>query len=254
MVHSELREKLISPLYSIITVVYNRSAELEATIQNILSQNFKEIEYLVIDGGSTDGTLNIIQKYSSKISKWISEPDKGIYDAMNKGIRLATGQWIIFMNAGDFFYNTHVLEKCAGYLESIDDKIFVYGDAEVLSPTSKHIQNQKDRHLDLTKSIIHQATFIRSSYLKKNPYNIRYRIMADYDSLLRVSSSSPEQCMYIPEVICVYDKTGVSSRPLYTYFKEFYSIARGHMSTTEFISFNFYILPRLIWSFRLAWK
>lgn len=89
------------PLFSVITVCYNAVNVLESTINSILLQNYKNIEYIIIDGGSSDGTLDIIRKYEDRIHYWISEPDNGIYDAMNKGIRLAGGRWINFMNAGD---------------------------------------------------------------------------------------------------------------------------------------------------------
>jgi glycosyltransferase involved in cell wall biosynthesis len=241
-------------LISIVTVVFNREHEIESTIRSVLDQTYQDFEYLVIDGGSKDGTVELIKKYSSSINYWISERDKGIYDAMNKGARAATGEWIIFMNAGDLFYNSSVLENCASILKSSSDKLMVYGDAEIISGEHKHVQYQHDRHLDLTKSIIHQSTFVRRVYLQENPYDTRYRVMADYDNLLKVSVLSPDKCVHVNEIICRYDKTGVSSRPLYTYFKEYYAVARTRMPFLDFVGFNLYILPRLIWSYRLALK
>ena len=94
---------------SVITVAYNASRYIETTILSVINQTYSNIEYIIIDGGSTDGTVDIIKKYSNKISYWISEPDKGIYDAMNKGINKATGEWINFMNAGDTFHNPDTL-------------------------------------------------------------------------------------------------------------------------------------------------
>jgi glycosyltransferase involved in cell wall biosynthesis len=237
---------------SVVTVVYNRVSEIEATIASITSQTLQNFEYLIIDGGSTDGTVDIIKKYNDKITYWVSEPDKGIYDAMNKGAQRAKGEWIIFMNAGDRFYDSRVLASCAPTLANSPNRTIVYGDAEIVGITHPHIQHQKDRHLDLTKSIIHQSIFTRTTFLQSNPYNTRYKVMADYDNLLSVSVVTPDKCLHIPEVICRYDKTGISSRPLYTYIREYYAIARRRMRAKDFISFNLYILPRLIWSFRLA--
>jgi glycosyltransferase involved in cell wall biosynthesis len=241
-------------LISVITVVYNRAHEIEDTIKSTLGQQCTDCEYIIVDGGSKDGTVEIIKRYAEKINQWVSEPDKGIYDAMNKAIRMASGNWIIFMNGGDLFYNKQVLNKVLPTLKDATDYLIVYGDAEVVAGENRHIQYQRDRHLDLTKSIIHQAMFIRADYLRDNPYDKTYRVMADYDNLLKVSAKSPERCLHVDEIICRYDKTGVSSRPLYTYFREYYALAKKHMSAGEFLKFNFYIFPRLIWSYRLALK
>ena len=94
---------------TVITVVYNNVSKIEKTIQNVLKQTYSELEYVVVDGASTDGTTDIIKKYNENI-KWISEPDKGIYDAMMKGVRMATGEWVLFRNCGDFFFKPTSIE------------------------------------------------------------------------------------------------------------------------------------------------
>ena len=96
---------------SIVTVSYNAVATIESTILSVINQTYSNVEYIIIDGGSTDGTVDIIKKYQDKISYWISEPDQGIYDAMNKGLKIASGEWINFMNSGDSFVHTEVLEN-----------------------------------------------------------------------------------------------------------------------------------------------
>ena len=98
------------PLISIITVVFNCEKYLEETIKSVINQTYDNIEYIIIDGGSSDGTLDIIKKYEDKITYWVSEKDGGIYDAMNKGIELSHGEWINFMNGGDIFFNKTVIE------------------------------------------------------------------------------------------------------------------------------------------------
>ena len=116
-----------NPLISVVTVSYNAVLTIEQTILSVINQTYPHIEYIIIDGGSTDGTVDIIKKYANRIAYWVSEPDKGIYDAMNKGIRTAKGEWINFMNAGDLFYSKDTLEKV--FSKSINDNIkVIYGD------------------------------------------------------------------------------------------------------------------------------
>lgn len=110
-----------NPLISVVTVSYNAVLTIEQTILSVINQTYPHIEYIIIDGGSTDGTVDIIKKYANRIAYWVSEPDKGIYDAMNKGIRTAKGEWINFMNAGDLFYSKDTLEKV--FSKSINDNI-----------------------------------------------------------------------------------------------------------------------------------
>jgi glycosyltransferase involved in cell wall biosynthesis len=237
-------------LLSIITVVYNGEPVLGQTIRSVASQHVDNIEYIIVDGGSRDKTVEIIRQNEGIVNHWVSEHDKGIYDAMNKGVGMARGEWIIFMNAGDIFADENVLRDCLPHLAAAETELILYGDAEVTAYGKSHIQYQPGRHLDLTKSIIHQSMFIRSQYLRDTPYILRYKIMADYDNLLALSVKSPHLLRHINRVICVYDKTGVSSRPLYHYFKEYYRVAHTRMPWWDFVTFNIYIFPRLIWSYR----
>ena len=100
-----------NPKVTVITICYNAVNEIEKTICSVISQTYKDVEYIIIDGGSSDGTVGVLKKYQDKISKWISEPDNGIYDAINKGIKMASGEWINCMNAGDVFHDKFVLEN-----------------------------------------------------------------------------------------------------------------------------------------------
>ena len=112
---------------SVVTVCYNAADTIEKTMLSVLNQTYHDIEYIIIDGGSTDGTVEIIRKYADRIAYWVSEPDKGIYDAMNKGIKVATGEWINFMNAGDEFVDEGVIEKLFQN-RTIDTVGVVFGD------------------------------------------------------------------------------------------------------------------------------
>ena len=110
--------------FSIITVTYNSVNSIEKSIRSVLAQSYPDREYIIIDGGSKDGTVDIIRHYSDRINYWVSEPDKGIYDAMNKGIKIATGDYLIFMNADDVFADTEVLQKVAGLIKADADVIY----------------------------------------------------------------------------------------------------------------------------------
>lgn len=174
-----------STLVSVITVVYNGGSLLEETINSVLAQTHPNIEYLIIDGKSSDKTLDIIRRYESHLAFWISEPDKGIYDAMNKGIKHARGEWIIFMNAGDRFYSpTSVADA---YVRHIDaDTSAVYGGVEVrfdnFQAGLKKIVVPKST-TNIWKGMIcsHQSLFVRSSILKSRPFDLSAGTAADYD-------------------------------------------------------------------------
>lgn len=130
------------PTISIITVVYNGSSLLEGTMQSVFAQTYPYIEYLVIDGNSNDGTLDIIQKNEANISKWLSEPDKGLYDAMNKGLKLATGDFVWFMNAGDRIFSADTVEKMvANYTPETD---VLYGEVMLVDEQRKHLGTRSE--------------------------------------------------------------------------------------------------------------
>ena len=169
------------PKISVITVVYNGEKFLEETIKSVINQTYENIEYIIIDGGSTDGTLDIIKKYEDKITYWISESDKGIYDAMNKGIDLVTGDWINFMNAGDSFFDNEIIEFLFKDNE-YPDIDFLYGDLNI---KYENFQKMK-KTLSLEyfwkgMPFSHQSVFIDSTFHKANKYNLEYKIASDFN-------------------------------------------------------------------------
>lgn len=168
------------PLVSVITVVRNSALTLEQTMLSVINQSYKRIEYIIIDGGSTDGTLDIIKKYEKQIAYWISEPDKGIYDAMNKGIALSTGEWINFMNAGDRFYQTDTIQRVMSSDCGAADLIFGHCQM-VYDPDFSLIWKTKNI-TDLWKGMIfrHQSLFTKASVCKKLYFNLDYKIGADF--------------------------------------------------------------------------
>jgi glycosyltransferase involved in cell wall biosynthesis len=171
------------PLVSAITVVKNGERYLEKTIQSVINQTYTNIEYIIIDGGSTDNTLDIIQKYKNKIDCWVSENDKGIYDGMNKGIDLAKGEWVIFINAGDKFYKNNIVERI--FLGKNYGADFIYGDSKIVySPKFSRIQ-QAGEIKNFWKGMIfsHQSLFTRCDVFKKYKFNINNKIGADFEFL-----------------------------------------------------------------------
>lgn len=201
------------PLITIITVVFNDIKNIESTILSIINQTYANIEYIIIDGGSTDGTVDIIKKYSNKISYWISESDKGIYDAMNKGLRKATGEWINFMNAGDCFASPNVIAELFSY-NKIPNKVkFVYGDINFIKGnqcTCVHALSPK--HIKHTMPCSHQALFIKN--MENIFFNLKYKLASEYDVIFRFYvKQGTEIFLYKPIIVCNFDgNDGISSR------------------------------------------
>lgn len=172
------------PLISVITVCFNSVKTMEKTIQSVLEQTYKNIEYIIIDGGSTDGTLDIINKYKDKISYIVSEKDAGIYDAMNKGSAVATGEYLNFMNSDDYFFNNSSIEECLPYLDGQND--IVYGDVEVRYDKLKFVKKKLPPKYLWAAPANHQSSFIRRDAMLKYGYNISNKIVADYEFFLSV--------------------------------------------------------------------
>lgn len=194
---------------SVITVVYNNVWKIEKTIQNVLKQTYNNIEYIVVDGASTDGTLDIIKKYENRIL-WISEPDKGIYDAMMKGARMAKGEWIIFRNCGDFFYSP----------SSVDDIFSQYHDnnEDFILANSRLFLDWG--YFDCRPSIIncsyqdrmpvlHPSTFIRRETQLKYPFHLEYRNSADYCFFVEAFNNGATYCHY--DIIVALVESGIGT-------------------------------------------
>ena len=178
------------PKISIVTVCYNAGKEIERTIQSILEQTYQNIEYIIIDGASTDNTVNIIKQYEDKINYWISEPDDGIYYAMNKAIDVATGEWVNFMNAGDTFADKAVVENMV--VQSISNADIYYG-SRFRHHNKNNIQLEPCWSLKEMFYVMpfgHQAAFTKKHILKTLKYDTSYRLSADYDFFIRCYNES----------------------------------------------------------------
>lgn len=198
--------------FSIITINYNNAEGLERTIKSVTSQDYTDYEYIVIDGGSTDGSADVIQKYADKITFWVSEPDRGIYNAMNKGISHAHGEYLNFMNSGDCLHSTDVLSKLSAESHT-EDIIFgaYYNPENNLTKTYPHDAEITCLTL-LNDSFNHQATFYKRSLFEKRQYDETYRIQSD--SKFNFQSIVQDNCSVVITdlVIADYDYDGISGQ------------------------------------------
>lgn len=211
-------------MISDITVSYNDGKGLERTLNSLYKQNESNFEVIVVDGGSTDNTIDVLKKYEKMFKArgilfWsCSEKDEGIYNAMNKGIKRATGEWLIFMNAGDCVANENVFSELIK-IATADSEI-LYGDWLMQKGKSttlrKAIPFSKMRKKMVTR---HQAYIVRSQLLKERPYNEKYRIIADYEWMLNAQQNG-KKAQYIPMPICICDMNGVSNTNFYGAFRE----------------------------------
>jgi len=202
------------PLISIITISYNSCLTIEDTILSVINQTYPHIEYIVIDGGSKDGTVDIIKRYENKISYWISEPDKGIYYAMNKGIAATTGEWINFINCGDS-----------------GNTVFQYSD---------HTEIEANRQYGNYKFMpaCHQSIFCRTHYMKQFMFDTRYKISADFDFFYKLYFTN-NQYLYKDITVAVFDAMGgISSTNKYLRNKEFICIKEKKLLKRNLLIFK----------------
>lgn len=173
------------PLITVVTVCYNAVNELEKTMLSVLNQTYDNIEYIIIDGGSKDGTVDIIKKYADRLAYWVSEPDKGIYDAMNKGIKVATGEWINFMNAGDLFVKSTTISEVFDTEQYSCD--IIYGDTvKKLSLGTFLSKHEAVDTLNERLPFCHQSCFISKEIAMRNLYQLEYKIAADYNQFYTI--------------------------------------------------------------------
>lgn len=202
---------------SVVTVCYNSEKVIEKTVQSVITQTFDDFEYIIIDGASTDKTLEIVNKYNDKISKIISEKDGGIYDAMNKGIANASGDYIVFLNADDVFLHENVLKLAAEKMN--DGKALYYGDLVFLEKFTGKLNNRRQNNVNYIYlcggMLFHPAIFASKKLFEKvGKFDTKYRIVADYDWVIRALVQFKASCKYLDMPITVFaDGEGASSNP-----------------------------------------
>lgn len=193
------------PLITIITVVYNAFSTFEATIKSVLSQNNELYEYWIIDGGSTDGSVDIIRKYEHQLAGWVSEPDKGIFDAMNKGVDRATGDWLFFLGADDLL-NEGILAKISSHLKP--NLAVVYG--SVMFDTGHVMRSHIGLRCLFENRLHHQSAFYHRTLFNSFRYNQKFRICADYELTLRIYLQK-QPSLYVPYIISIFASGGNSN-------------------------------------------
>jgi glycosyltransferase involved in cell wall biosynthesis len=198
---------------SIITINYNDKIGLKKTFQSVLNQTFHDYEYIVIDGGSSDGSKELIEEYKDRISYWVSEPDKGIYNAMNKGIQATHSDFIIFMNSGDVFHHDKVLAEVENQLTEEFD--IYYGDCYRVTPNASKRWSFPDKlsfSYFYSSSLSHQSTFIRRKlFYDFFLYNEDFKIVSDWEFFIYAICKMNVTYKHLNAVISDFDFTGISS-------------------------------------------
>jgi glycosyltransferase involved in cell wall biosynthesis len=216
----------MNPKLSVITIVYNNASAIERTMLSVLNQTYNNIEYILIDGASTDGTKEIIETYQSRLAHFISEQDKGIYDAMNKGLALATGDYVLFMNSGDEIY---AVETVAEVFASAPSGDIYYGETEMFDENWNSLGQRRHRapeHFDwhsfkFGMNISHQAIYIKRSLTE--PFNLMYKYSSDIDWILKAAKKS-SNIVNTHQYVAKYLVGGISKKKHWASLKERFKI------------------------------
>jgi glycosyltransferase involved in cell wall biosynthesis len=237
------------PILSVITIVYNNVKDIERTMLSVLNQTYADIEYVLVDGLSNDGTLDIIKKHEDRIAKFTSEKDEGIYDAMNKGLDLATGDYVIFMNSGDEFFDN---DTVAAVFASADDADIYYGETEMIDDAGQSLGQRRHkapkqftwREFNLGMSISHQAIYIKRSLIE--PYDRKYQLSADIDWIIRAAKKA-EKIVNVNRYVAKYLVGGMSKTKHRQSLAERFDIMKRHYGLVPTIFNHFIIAANLGW-------
>lgn len=248
---TELSIKMYRPIFSIITICYNAEKEIERTLKSVQEQTYSGIEYIIIDGASTDTTTHIIKNYTNIVSTYVSEPDKGLYDAMNKGLSYATGDYICFLNAGDTFFECNTLTKIVHGLNGNTPDL-IYGQTALVDKNQKFIRMRRLaapeylswKSLKLGMLVCHQAFMPKRELAPE--YNLKYKFSADYDWCIKIL----KQCKdihYTRLILINYLNEGITTRNHKKSLKERYAIMESHYGkVTTFIMHLWFVLRHFL--------
>jgi glycosyltransferase involved in cell wall biosynthesis len=237
------------PVLSVITIVYNNVSHIERTLLSVLNQTYPHIEYIVIDGASTDGTLQVIEKYKDRIAKLISEPDKGIYDAMNKGLTHATGEYVLFMNSGDEIYAP---ETVANVFASANNADIYYGETEMINEKGESLGQRRHkapekftwRSFKYGMCVSHQAIYVKRSLVE--PYDPRYQLSADIDWIIRAAKKA-KTIVNVNQYVAKYLVGGMSKAKHRQSLLERFDIMKRYYGLLPTVFNHFIIAYNLGW-------
>lgn len=242
---------MFQPKLSVITIVYNNVRDIERTVSSVLNQTYPNIEYIVVDGDSTDGTLEILKKYESRLSKLITEKDKGIYDAMNKGLAAATGDYVLFMNSGDELYAPDTVEKV---FAAADDADIYYGETEIYDEQWQPLGRRRHRvperfhwrSFRYGMNVCHQAIYIKRSLTEA--YDLQYQLSADIDWVIRAAKKS-RKAVKVEGYVAKYLEGGMSKKRHRQSLMERFAIFSKHYGLMPNLFHHLVITVRLGWHY-----
>ena len=242
------------PKFSIITVTYNAEKVLEDTIQSVIFQTYRNVEYIIVDGASKDHTLEIVNKYHDRINKVISEPDKGLYDAMNKGIQLATGDYLCFLNAGDKFHDSETLQKIVHTLKGQELPDVIYGETAIVDEEGHFLHMRRlstPAHLNWKSFkqgmlVCHQAFFVNRELAINHLYDLQYRFSADFDWCIRIMKKA--KCLHNTRLTLIdYLNEGMTTKNHKASLKERFCIMAKHYGLISTILHHGWFVIRLFY-------
>ena len=240
-----------TPKFSVITVCYNAEATIEDTIQSVISQTYHHVEYIIVDGASKDRTMDIVNRYREHIAIIVSERDKGLYDAMNKGIGLATGDYLCFLNAGDSFHEDDTLQQTVHSIHTPQLPDVLYGETELVDHEGHFLRMRRLSAPEVLtwKSfrqgmlVCHQAFFPRRDLVM--PYDLRYRFSADFDWCIKIMRKS--KVLHNTHLTLIdYLAEGMTTRNHKASLKERFSIMTRHYGWTSTLAFHLWFVLRLL--------
>lgn len=239
---------MISPKISIITIVYNNVRDIEHTILSVINQTYQNIEYIIVDGASTDGTLDIINTYRGSIDILISEKDNGIYDAMNKGLKKASGEYVLFLNSGDELYDNHTIQTI---VEKGNNADIIYGETKLVDEDRKIVGDRRHKtpaefdwqSFKYGMNICHQAIYVKRTIAE--PYDLEYQLSADIDWVIR-SAKKAKTTKNVNTYVARYLVGGMSQKRHRQSLKERFNIFKKHYGTVPNLINHVIIALRLL--------
>ena len=249
------QSKGLSPKISIITVCLNAEEFIEQCIQSVLAQGFDDVEYVIIDGGSTDGTVAIIKKYQDKISYWHSQPDRGLAHAFNLGVEHSSGQWLLFLNSDDYFYSSDVLQDMAVHLDNYATADVVFGQVVVMTreQAARKIGGPYGRDFQWAEfcrkdTIPHQAAFSSRVFFERiGPFSEKYRIAVDYEHFLRAGPKLKVE--FVPVLVANMRDGGLSRHNVLANLREWSSAQVASGNRSKFfaqLTYTYYALRSVV--------